>query len=601
MTRNTLDSLLVTLDPTAAAAAASAAILRLSGLAAGDIDVVILSEPNDPTDRFRAVVSNGILRIEASSARAAVSAYARYVRSTGEAHVARFGTRQPDGTLEDGEVLEGRASLDHRVAYNFTVSGYTTPYFNWAQWEQEIDLLAASGVTSAHITLGQEVVWLRTFTQFGYSQEEILRWICPPSHQPWQWLNNIQNFGEGTTLELIERRVELARRVIGRLRELGITPILPGFSGTVPQQFAERNADSPTVPQGKWFMDLVGPERPDWLSTTTEGYAAVSRVFYNEQFAAFGVSGVWAIDLLHEGGKTGSFEIGAAARGVEAALAAANPDYTWVIQAWAGNPRKQLLEAIDLSKVIILDLTGEAAAQLDSFDGSDWALGILPNYGGRTVLYGDLVAIAELPGQWSGAAELSGLRGLTNMAEGVGNNPVVWDLFSDLAWEHQEVDLPGWLEEWLRSRYGAHNQNAIDAWGDLLGSVYGPWRHDGSAATPFESSQALQGSSVDAGMSLQARGRSDIQPLADAEAEFGAFGFYASTDSVIGSIPIVCTPIRRAQWGHVRSAMTQPLWSLLSVGCWPRQPKSQHRDSIMISLISLGSWRTTWRGMRLGR
>ncbi|WP_254406360.1 alpha-N-acetylglucosaminidase TIM-barrel domain-containing protein [Streptomyces sp. AC627_RSS907] len=42
------------------------------------------------------------------------------------------------------------------------------------------------------------------------------------------------------------------------MRQLGIVPILPGFSGTVPPGFAECWAGSRTAAQGRWFEDLVG-------------------------------------------------------------------------------------------------------------------------------------------------------------------------------------------------------------------------------------------------------------------------------------------------------------------------------------------------------
>ncbi|WP_199537564.1 alpha-N-acetylglucosaminidase TIM-barrel domain-containing protein [Spongiactinospora gelatinilytica] len=130
----------------------------------------------------------------------------------------------------------------------------------------------------------------------------MLEWIVPPSHQAWQWLNNIHSFGGGTTRGLAERRAELAVRVLGRMRELGIRPILPGFSGTVPDGFAERNPGARTVPQGKWFMDVAGPQRPDWLDTSMPAYARVAEAFYRHQRERFGHHNAWAVDLLHEGG-----------------------------------------------------------------------------------------------------------------------------------------------------------------------------------------------------------------------------------------------------------------------------------------------------------
>ncbi|GII95109.1 alpha-N-acetylglucosaminidase [Sinosporangium siamense] len=515
---------------------ATAAIRRLSGLTADRIHVVVNAAIGDG---FRVWAADGDLHVDASGAGAAVAGYAAFARRTGVAHVSRFGTRPVDRDLPAGVVVERRAQLGLRVAYNLTVPGYTTPYFDWAQWEAELDLLAASGINAAHVTLGQELVYLETFTRFGHTEEEVLRWLGPPSHQPWLWLNSIQNFGKGTTRTLVEKRVELARRVIRRMRELDITPILPGFSGIVPPKFAERNEGALVVPQGLWFMDAAGPERPDWLDTTSDNYAAVAETFYAAQRSAFGSSGMWAVDLLHEGGTTGGVDLAEAARGVQRAMTAADPDSTWVLQGWIGNPRRELLEAIDLSRVLVLDLTGEAADADGGFLDAKWALGILPNYGGRTVLYGDVAAVAATPKRWAADAEPSYLAGLTNMAEGVGNNPVLWDLFSDLAWADGEIQLGPWLDDWTAARYGAADEHARAAWQTLFETAFGPWRHNDTGAIPAESKQAMAGNAVDAadaGREPVSEGPLAVLDMTDPSlANFATP--YGSTDSVIAAIP----------------------------------------------------------------
>ncbi|WP_245633988.1 alpha-N-acetylglucosaminidase, partial [Amycolatopsis jejuensis] len=457
---------------------AVAAIVRLSGLPAERIQVTI-----DPGlgDGFRVSADGGVLQVTASGAGAAVAGYAAFARKTGVAVVSRFGTRPVDRELPADVVVERQAQVESRVAYNLTVPGYTTPFFDWAQWEAELDLLAASGVTAAHVTLGQELAYVDTFTRFGYEENEVLRWLGPPSHQPWLWLNNIENFGKGTTRALVDKRAELARTVLARMRDLDITPILPGFIGTVPPGFGERNPGAHVIPQGLWFMDIAGPRRPDWLDTSTPEYATVAAAYYAAQKAAFGASGLWAADLLHEGGKTGGVDLAEAARGVQRAMLAADPDSTWVMQAWIGNPRREVLEAVDLSRVFIVDLTGETADIEGGFLDAKWALGILPNYGGRTTAYGDLAAVAATPQRW---AEASRLSGLANMAEGVANNPVLWDLFSDLAWADGEIQLGPWLDEWTTARYGVADEHARRAWQTLIGAAFGAWRHENQGTTP---------------------------------------------------------------------------------------------------------------------
>lgn len=512
--------------------AAMAAIRRLSGLPE---DAVRVRAGADVEDGFRVRSAGEVLTVTASGAGAAVAGYAAFARRTGVGHVSRIGTRPVDRPLPEGVEVSGDATVRRRVAYNLTVAGYTTPFYDWEQWEHEIDLLAASGVTAAHLTLGQELVYLTTFLRCGYAEEELLRWLGPPSHQPWLWLNNIQNFGRGTSRALVDGRAALARRVVERMRELDVVPILPGFSGTVPPGFTTHRPGARTVPQGRWFKDVVGPMRPDWLDTTTDAYAEVAEIFYAEQRAAFGTTRSWAVDLVHEGGSTGGTDLGEAARGVRRAMTAADPDSTWVMQAWAGNPRRELLDAVAGERVVVLDLTGEDHRE-DGFGGPEWVLGVLPNYGGRTGLYGDLADVASLPRHWSGDRRPPGLTGITDMAEGVANNPVLWDLFHDLTWADGPVDLDRWLGEWTASRYGAADASADEAWRILLNTAYGPWRHDGKGGIPAETLRALAGLPVDA---AEVEGVPELAAaLGDLESAMSENSSqYAGTDSVIAAVP----------------------------------------------------------------
>jgi alpha-N-acetylglucosaminidase len=290
-------------------------------------------------------------------------------------------------------------------------------------------------------------------------------------------------------------------------------------------------------------MDVAGPVRPDWLSSESEQYARVAEAFYRAQRSLFGVSGSWAVDLLHEGGKIGHTSLTEAARGVERAMRAADADYTWYVQAWAGNPKQELLDALDTTHLLVLDLIGEHWQSMGGYGGTPWAFGILPNYGGRNGLYGDLSAIAAAPQTlFGGQAEVGALCGLTDMAEGVANNPVVWDLFHDLTWTTAPLDLDAWLDEWIRARYGALAPEARDAWRVLRSTAYGPWRVAESAPLPKETVLAVIGQPVDAATLDQVTLPEGMAGMFGDAADNGAealelFTFYSGTDSVIAAVP----------------------------------------------------------------
>lgn len=447
--------------------AARAAITRLAPRLA-DRFVLRHEDAGSSADAFTVSASGGRIVLSGSSDVALVSAFDSYLQTTAHGQIARGPDNIPRSAPLPATAVHESSPYTYRYIYNFTVGGYTSGYWNWPRWEREIDELAARGVNAALVTVGQEAVWYDTFQDFGYSGQEIRDWIEPPAHQPWQWLGNIHSLGGGESKSLLERRAALGRKVIDRMRELGITPIVPGFSGMVPPGFADRNPGAHVIPQGTWN----GAPRPDWLDTSSDLYQRVAADYYRHQKERFGPLHAWAVDLLHEGGATGDVSLAAAAQGVQRGLAAADPDYLWVIQAWQGNPRKELVDAIDADHLLVLDLTHQNWQGTDAFSGAPWAWGDLANFGGRLGLFGHLPQLANaLPAALS-SPDRGRLVGLAMVDEGVEQNPIVEQLASDMVWRSDPVNLDDWVAGYVQARYGTADPDAVAAWRILADTAF---------------------------------------------------------------------------------------------------------------------------------
>ncbi|WP_171906722.1 alpha-N-acetylglucosaminidase TIM-barrel domain-containing protein [Jiangella alba] len=467
--------------------AARAALDRLAPRIAHRF-VLELEPPTDEGGSFTIEARNNRIVLAGSDNVAILSAFDYYLENIAHGQISRMGDNIPVRLPAPAEPIRKSTAYQIRDAYNFTVAGYTYPFWDWEEWEREIDLLALSGVNHALVTIGQEAVWYDTWQRFGYSAEEARAWISPPAHQPWQFMSNMHSFAGGMSEGLIEQRAELGRRIVDRMRELGITPVLPGFSGSVPDGFAERNPGARVVPQGEWY----GFMRPEWLDTTTELYQDVAAVFYASQRDRFGSVPDQAIDLLHEGGQSGGVDLTEAAQGIVAALEQHDEDYVWVIQAWGGNPRRDVIEGIAPEHVLVQDLTGGRWSGSQAFWGAPWVWGILPNFGGRTGLYGNLPSIASnvptlLERQGTGS-----LVGTTIMSEGVDTNPVVWELMTSAIWESEPIDLDQWLNRFVTARYGVADDDAIDAWRTIYAAAYDSGAgHPGGADSLFNAEPSL--------------------------------------------------------------------------------------------------------------
>ena len=236
----------------------------------------------------------------------------------------------------------------------------------------------------------------------------------------------MSGFGGPVTDRLVRDRAALGRRITDQLRSLGMTPVLPGFFGTVPPGFADRNPAARVLPQGDW----VGFARPDWLGPAGPVFDRLAAAYYACQRAAFGDSTAYKMDPLHEGGSPAGVDVAAAARAVQNALEAAHPNATWVVLGWEDNPSPALLAGVDRSRLLIVDGLSDRLDGLDrdtQWAGTPYAFGSIDNFGGHTTLGANAGVWSTRFTQWLGRPG-SRLAGLAYLPEGTGGNPAAFDL-----------------------------------------------------------------------------------------------------------------------------------------------------------------------------
>ncbi|WP_083975565.1 alpha-N-acetylglucosaminidase [Kitasatospora mediocidica] len=363
------------------------------------------------------------------------------------------------------------ALVPHRYALNDTDDGYSGAYRDFDAYQHEIDLLALHGVNEVFVQQGAEYPYYRALQQFGYRPDELRSWIPAPAHQSWWLLQNMSGFGGPVSDRLIRDRAALGRRIADQLRSLGMTPVLPGFFGTVPPGFAARNPTAHVVGQGDW----VGFERPDWLDPAGPVFDRLAAAYYACQRAAFGGSTAYKMDPLHEGGSPAGVDVGAAARAVQSALEAAHPGATWVVLGWEDNPSAALLGGVDRSRMLVVDGLSDRLDGLDreaQWAGTPYAFGSIDNFGGHTTLGANTgVWTARFP-QWLGRPG-SRLAGLAYLPEATGGNPAAFELFTQLAWQPGPIDRADWFAAYAARRYGGVDPHTAAAWDLLRRGPYG--------------------------------------------------------------------------------------------------------------------------------
>ncbi len=421
-------------------------------------------------ERFRVSSSNGHIEVEGSTPSALLFGVNWYLKYVAHVQISPNGDRVGGAPFPlPRAVIERSTPYAYRYALNENVDGYSAPYWSWPRWQREIDVLALSGINAVLIERGTDSVLYRTFRDFGYSDAAIRRWLAAPAHQNWQLMGNLCCFGGPLSRALLQKRLTSARKIVARLRELGMTPVLPGYYGIVPADFQRRFPDSHVVPQGEW----AGFTRPGWLDPRDPMFARLAAAFYRQQRAALGDSGIYDMEVFQEGGQSGDVPVAQAARAVQQALLAAHPGASWMMLAWQGNPRQDLLAGVDRRHLLIIDIDHSRVPREHrqrDFRDAPFLFGGLWEFGGRTTLGAD---VRDLTDRLQRVGRTNGnMVGTAVFTEGMGTNPFMFDLFTEMAWRHEPVDIEAWTGAYVLRRYGAADPHALAAWDVLIHTAY---------------------------------------------------------------------------------------------------------------------------------
>ncbi len=439
-------------------------------------------------DAFRISGAAGAIHVEASTIPTLLYGVNWYLKYVAHLNVSTNGLQlgPPNLVLPAPPApIERPALYKIRYALNENVDGYAGPYWNDARWQHEIDILALSGANAILIERGTDLVLYQTFRDAGYSDLAIRKWITQPAHQNWQLMGNMCCFDEPISLELLRKRAASAQRLIAGLRALGITPVLPGYYGIVPADFAKLHPSAHVITQGDWN----GFPRPGWIDPRDPSFISLAASFYRRQRDLFGDTSIYDMEILQEGGSTGDVPPGAAAKRIQTALEAAHPGALWFMMAWQNNPLPAIISALDTSHVLIADIEQGRIARNNrdqQFHGADWLFGGLWEFGGRTTLGAPLYDYAvRFPNM--AAKPGSHIVGTALFTEGLDTNPFAFDLYTEMAWHRHPVDLDAWTRQYALRRYGSPTNNgqpdphALRAWQILLHTAYAYHAGDGTA------------------------------------------------------------------------------------------------------------------------
>ncbi len=382
----------------------------------------------------------------------------------------------PESLPKVSTPVRKETNLALRYDFNYCTYSYTMAFWDWERWEKEIDWMALHGINLPLAVVGQECVWKNMLEKLGYTKEEINKFIAGPAFLAWWAMNNLEGWGGPNPDSWYTQQEALQKKILKRMREYGIEPVFPGYSGMVPHDANKKLGLNVTEP-ALWN----GFTRPAFLLPTDSRFNEIASLYYKELEKLFGKANYYSMDPFHELEDAGSVDFDAAGKAVLKAMKNVNPKATWVIQGWTENPRPEMIKNLNNGDILILDLFSECRPMWGipsiwkrekGYEQHDWLFCMIENFGGNVGLHGRMDQLLNnfyLTKNNPLAAHLKGI-GLT--MEGSENNPVMFELMCELPWRPEKFTKEEWLKDYLFARYGVRDEKITQAWSILADGIY---------------------------------------------------------------------------------------------------------------------------------
>lgn len=464
--------------------AARGVLRRTLGERAAEFELRLI--PKDGADSLTYHAERGRVVVEATSGVGlARGAYLYLKQATGSLVVWEGKQLRLPRPLPDWPRTTIVSPFPYRHYFNVCTFGYTMAFWGWREWERELDWMALHGINLPLAMTGTEAVWQEVWRSYGLSDEEIRQTFTGPAYLPWHRMGNLNSHAGPLPQRFIDHEARLQRRILGRMRELGMMPITPGFAGFIPPGLARRFPQARVTRTSPW----AGFEPTFWLSPDDPLFADITRRYLRAYRSRYGPSRFYLIDLFNEmqptfPNATRLADLTRTSQRVLEAHREIDPRAVWVMQGWKffhqadfwKQPESEaFLGAIPDEAMLLLDLHAEVKEiwrENAAFRRKPWIWNVLHNFGQTTPLEGRLPTLASRPAAALADSDRGLISGMGMTMEGTHQNAIVYELMADVMDEGRAIALEPWLAAYVRGRYGIDDPELQTAWRDLLNLTY---------------------------------------------------------------------------------------------------------------------------------
>jgi len=468
---------------------AFAVIERLIGNRANEFELSIVeNKENNKADWFEIETTNNKVQIKASNNTALCYAAYNFLREIGAVLVSWEGNRVNLPKTWPKYVKKGATPFEYREYLNACTFGYTTPWWDWKRWEQEIDWMALHGINLPTAMEGQEAVWQLLWKEYGLTNAQLEEHFAGPAFLPWQRMGNINSLEGPLPQEWFGKKEDIQKKILNRMRALDMHPVVPAFSGYVPKAFAEKHPEAKISELKSWSGG--GFASTFLLDSKDPLFKEIGKRFIEIYTKVYGKSGFYLADSFNEitppVSEANKYEeLSNYGSAIYETINEAAPGAVWVMQGWLFGDNKEFwtkeatkafLSKVPNDRLIVQDYANDRYKvweNQEAFYGKQWTYGYVHNYGGSNPVYGDLNFYKNELTSLLKNANKGNIVGYGVMPEGLNNNSIVYEYIYDLAWNQGEEPINDWLTKYLNARYGQKTSASVfQAWQLLLESVY---------------------------------------------------------------------------------------------------------------------------------
>lgn len=358
----------------------------------------------DGHERYEIEAVGDKIVLRGTSSSALCAAYYRYLRDFCDMDLSPCGNTEVYAAgkphMPEKKLVQ-TIQNDIRCAFSYGIYGCDAFLWNWDKWERILDYLAMQGVNAMYMPVGQEAVWYYGALKLGVNREDAMEYLSSPCFYPLQLAGKLDSYLPLTDTNYLKAQIALGKQIVNRMRELGIEPILPAFTGHVPKYikgyFKQANLYFVT-PWGQFpFTYRVYPDDPL--------FAAVAEALREKQTEYFGTTQYYLADpfLLVTPRVRDANLIAKTGEAILREIRKTNANAVWVQTGCCFTP--QLLRNLPENSALILNTISDPV--FAEF-GQPYLSCIPLNPQGHTVLCGDAAKMLcnEIPTDAAGLAIL---------------------------------------------------------------------------------------------------------------------------------------------------------------------------------------------------